>query len=238
MKVKYILAIIMLEMVVIFGKLAYDNLNTINIYRYKAECLISKASSCNKLGIYFSSIAEPNYKEANKWFNISYKKYNNEISMFNLATFYIYGDGVEKDYKKAIELFEKSSKKGYALSSYTLSKLYKIGEGIEKNEEKEIYYLKLAAEQGDAKAQNNLAIYYMNDKMKDYPKAFEFFKKASEQNLGISKINLAKLYYDGLGVEKNTKKSIELLKSELSKGNVEAMAPFNLICEKEKELCK
>lgn len=91
-------------------------------------------------------------KEAVKWFTLSADQ-GNPRGMFNLATMYKMGQGIETDYIKAFELYKRSSDLGLPVAKYFLSEMYKYGLGVEKDEDKA---LSLATEsfQGDMLVMN------------------------------------------------------------------------------------
>ena len=64
------------------------------------------------------------------------------------------GKGVEKDLKKAVELFYNSAIQGYANAQSNLGECYYNGEGVEQDHAEAFKWMKKAAEQGDADAQS------------------------------------------------------------------------------------
>lgn len=82
-----------------------------------------------------SNVDNTKLKEAANWFSLSAEQ-GNARGMFNLATMYKMGQGVEFDYIKAFELYKKSSDLGLSVAKYFLSEMYKYGLGVEKDEEK------------------------------------------------------------------------------------------------------
>uniref|UniRef100_A0A914R8V8 MYND-type domain-containing protein n=1 Tax=Panagrolaimus davidi TaxID=227884 RepID=A0A914R8V8_9BILA len=76
---------------------------------------------------------------------------------------YLDGIGVNKDYRKAVEWFEKAVENGYAPSANNLGNLYNSGMGVEKSILKSFNYYKLAAEGGLTAAMCNLANCYFKD---------------------------------------------------------------------------
>lgn len=61
------------------------------------------------------------------------------------------------------------------------------------------------------------------EKNKDYAKAIEYYSKAVEQNHIKAMDHLAGMYFDGLGVEKNPDKGLELLKKGAELGDADMM---------------
>lgn len=66
-----------------------------------------------------------------------------------LGDCYAMGDGVEQDYKKAVEWYTKSAKNGNIVAQLKLYDMYHDGIGVEKDAEKAFEWLKIAAEQDE-----------------------------------------------------------------------------------------
>ena len=101
----------------------------------------------------------------------------------NLGLMYDLGQGVEQDYKKAIEWYEKAAEQGYAKAQYNLGIIYHKGQGVEKDYVQAVMWYEKAAEQGDADAQYKLGLAYDTGFGVDYDesKAREWYEKAAEQ---------------------------------------------------------
>lgn len=78
-------------------------------------------------------------------------------SMFALASYYHFGDEVERDYTKARELLERSSAIGSAESDAMLGIIYREGQGVESNKQRAVSYLKKADYACSDQAQEILA---------------------------------------------------------------------------------
>ena len=63
------------------------------------------------------------------------------------------GRGVEKDDKKAVELYFKSAEQGNSFGQYYLGLMYQYGRGVEKDLKKAIEWYSKSAEQGNSFAQ-------------------------------------------------------------------------------------
>ena len=81
-----------------------------------------------------------------------------------LGIFYQNGVTVEKDYKKAVELWEKSSKQGNGKATYKLAKAIDEGRGFEQDYEKGQQLFKKAYEQGYKFAKDRIDDKSNNDK--------------------------------------------------------------------------
>jgi len=77
-----------------------------------------------------------------------------------LGTAYYYGRlGVQKDLRKAVELYTEAAEHGSIQALYSLGFSYTKGEGVEVDIAKGIEFLKKAAMQGDFQSRHSLGIY-------------------------------------------------------------------------------
>ena len=74
----------------------------------------------------------------------------------NLGYMYEIGDGVTKNYAKAVEWYTKAAEQGDVDSQNKLGSMYEFGEGVTKNYTKAFEWYKKAAEQGSYDAIYNL----------------------------------------------------------------------------------
>lgn len=116
---------------------------------------------------------EPDYKESFKWFRKAYDTGEAPWNSFDLGVLYNSGNGVERNYSTALELFKEY--------------ISNFGD-INRN----IYFL-----MGDRYQHGNDGV------SQSYQKAFESFFKAYTLNDGEGANRLGTVYYKGLGVIKN-----------------------------------
>lgn len=83
-------------------------------------------------------------------------------AMYALGSMYAAGLGVEKDLKKAFELFKEAAQNGRADAMYKLGLMYEEGLGIRKNIKKALRYYQKSAKQGYPLGQYQLGLMYMN----------------------------------------------------------------------------
>lgn len=177
-----------------------------------------------KIGEYYEH--NENSEEAFKWYSLAAAQEYPE-GQCNLGLMYYYGKGVECDYKKANELltlsgnifelrrmqvriadeyFDKGNK-GYDEDSYD-----------ENLDEALNWYLPVADDANDYTdyAQNRAG--YIYEKQKNYTEAIKWFKRASKKNNVNAQYNLGRLYYRGLGVQKDTIQAGKLFEKALRNG--------------------
>lgn len=104
------------------------------------------------------------------------------VAQYSLGICYSEGDGVQQDYRKAFEWFEKSAEQGNADSQYCLGVCYSEGEGVRQDYRKAFEWFEKSAEQGDALAQNYLGVIYELGRgvNQNYNKALELYNLAFE----------------------------------------------------------
>ena len=81
-------------------------------------------------------------------------------AMYALGSMYSAGHGVEKDLKKAFELFSESAKNGRADAMYKLGLMYEQGQGIKQNYKKAIRLYRKSAKKGYPLAQYRFGLMY------------------------------------------------------------------------------
>ncbi|MBO4468699.1 MAG: sel1 repeat family protein, partial [Clostridia bacterium] len=114
------------------------------------------------------------------------------IAINELGYIYLHGNGLPKNFEKAMEYFEKSANGGYALAFSNLGYCY-----LERKEnEKAVDCFLKAAEQNLPIAYNNLGICYRDGLgvPKDTDKALELFKKSFDGGFMKAKTNYQKLF--------------------------------------------
>lgn len=148
---------------------------------------------------------------------------NDEASQRKLGSMYYYGKGVDKDYTKAFQWYEKSALQGNSDSQNMLGIMYRFGFGIEKDINKSIEYYTKAIEQENHFAMNNLGHLYLfgDEKVdKNYKKAFDLYIKAEQLGNTSAMHALGIIYENGYGVDKNSKIALNWYEKAYQKGHV------------------
>jgi TPR repeat protein len=81
-------------------------------------------------------------------------------AQYELAEEYRIGFSIQRDHKKALDLYKRSAEQGYASSQFRLGELYEKGEVIERDLRKAVKLYRKAAEQGHIGGQYALAYLY------------------------------------------------------------------------------
>lgn len=114
---------------------------------------------------------------------------------------------------EGVEFFRRAADLGYAPAQLKLAQNYRFGTVVDKNPKEALKLFYQAAEQGYAEAQVYLG-HILQDGDDDglvakNPKAaVEFFRQAANQGDEKGKVNLARCYCKGIGVEKDTTQAI------------------------------
>jgi uncharacterized protein len=169
------------------------------------------------------------YEEAIKWYRRAAKQ-GNAPAMFNLATAYYNGDGVAISDSYAYAWFVLAQRAGnkeaadaavrmetdltqqkLAWAKSQLAHMCLKGDEISADSAYGVSILQQLADQQNADAQLELALIYADGKQvpQDYTQAAKYFSVCP---LLEAKYHLANLYLEGLGVPRDTKKGLDLLK--------------------------
>lgn len=160
-----------------------------------------------------------------------------------VGSFYELGRGVEKNIDLAVSWYRKAADQGYVLAQLNLGvieyrnqkyetarswfeaaaeegdveaqsflgTIYAKGQGVDVDLEKSLFWHEKSAQNGSAESQYALGQHYYS--IQKYEDAFAWYKKASDQGLIQAKHNLARMYENGQGVEKNLLRAGELYKA-------------------------
>jgi SEL1 protein len=120
------------------------------------------------------------------------------------------GRGIDMDHQQAMNYFSQAADSGNAVAMAFLGKMYLEGSDIvEQNNETAFAFFKKASDLGNPVGQSGLGLMYLHGKgvTKDYKKAFDYFRKAAEQNwvdgqlqLGNISENLTNIYSKKFGI--------------------------------------
>ena len=156
-------------------------------------------------------VAEARTAKAEKLYQEGYDLYNGE-------------GGKEKNPEEARKLFEEAASLGHLGATNQLGIMYASGEGGPQDQSQAFYLILMAAHAEYPTAQYNMAIMnYQGIGTGVYPeKALEWALKASEQGHVDATKFAARLYHEGLDVEKNLRQARLLYAKAAFKGDKEA----------------
>jgi uncharacterized protein len=124
----------------------------------------------------------------------------NREAQFWLASIFVQGRLVQKDYKQAEGWFLKSAEAAYAPAERALGLLYSPSDPA-----KAVMWLQQAAQEGDAEAQFDLGNAYEQGFLGtvNYRQALNWLQKSAKQGHPEAQNLLAQMYEDGEGVKQN-----------------------------------
>ena len=144
-----------------------------------------------------------------------------------LGNCYCDGEGVEKDYVKAVALYQAAARQGDVRALFNLGNRYESGEGVSRDVKKAILCWKEAAESGGPELCYALASRYSNGiggASRDTVNAAMWLKKAAARGHAQALCDLGVLYHLGEGVRRNSQKALELWGKAAELGVEEAKA--------------
>lgn len=122
----------------------------------------------------------------------------------------------EDNDKKALEWYLKAAEGGDAEAMVQAADIY----FYEDDNDSRIKWLLKAAEQNFADAESELGGYYSDEDNPDYPKALEYYKRASEHGDSTAPCYVGEMYLKGEGVEKDEAQAYEWFKKAEGMGSV------------------
>lgn len=82
-------------------------------------------------------------------------------AQYNMGVLYDRGYGVDRDYAKARQWYEKAAAQHYARAEHNLGIMYEAGKGVPRDLGKAAHWFRRGADDGQTASQNNLAVLYM-----------------------------------------------------------------------------
>ncbi|CAG8786127.1 10737_t:CDS:1, partial [Acaulospora morrowiae] len=126
---------------------------------------------------------------------------NKILGTISLGYLYLYGIGVEKNQKKAFQIFLEAAKEGSSLAESFLGYCCSEGYGVEKNEAKAFEYFQISAEKGNIVSLCDIAYSYQKGLgvQKDEKRGFELLLQAAEGGSLKAQNSLGICYENGNG---------------------------------------
>lgn len=192
--------------------------------------------------------------------NLQIASTTNKKAMYDLGICYIDGYGVSKDYKNAIKLIKKSAKGkdacsesqwylGFLYHQRAIAASYDIlnTNYILRNENKEIkftemfkqafYYTEILGEGFEVKYDKNgkkiFYSYFSSSSFNEYMKeSVKWYTKAVKNGNTQAKLELGKLYYEGIYIDKNQKKGLQLIREAAQSNHKDAIMYLDKVSKK------
>jgi len=152
-------------------------------------------------------------------------------SMSNLGWMYSHGYGVDQDYAKAREWYEKAAALGYEGAMSNLGSLYDDGFGVPQDYVKAREWHEKAAAKGHAGAMVNLGALYEEGRgvTQDYTVARAWYEKSAAKDNADALNNIGAIYDDGHGVPQDYVKAREWYEKAAAKESGAAMKNLGLL---------
>jgi localization factor PodJL len=145
-------------------------------------------------------------------------------AQFEVASRLAEGKGTDQDLIEASQWYQRAAAQGFPMAQFRLGTLYERGIGVKADAQRAQVWYERAAGQGNIKAMHNLAVLIASRGNADYKTAAGWFTTAAEHGLGDSQFNLAILFENGMGVEKNPIEAYKWLVLAAKSGDKDASA--------------
>lgn len=120
--------------------------------------------------------------------------------------------GRERDYQKARYFCEKGAAGGHTDSMIYLGQIYNEGLGVKANNKLALkyYHMALKNDETNGHAAAMLGVIYFEDDhgLRNYSKAYRYCKQGAEKGYNYCQYLLGKMYYEGIGVDKNIEQAL------------------------------
>lgn len=187
---------------------------------------------------------EKNEEQAQDWFAKAYHAFVAEESkaekkdylQYRIGKLFSFGYGVDQDYLKAAEWYEKAVRENNPFAAYALGSLYRTGQGVEQDNAKAYSLYRMAAEHGEKP--NAYAAYELGRMCRDgigtkidqtvsdawYRQAYQGFLMI-EQNMADDKLyyRLGQMNLTGTGTEKDLSKAKDYFEKAAALNNADAL---------------
>lgn len=149
-------------------------------------------------------------------------------SQLLLATIYYHGEGVDRNYTKALKWAKLAGHYGIVEAQFLVGSIYENGYGVAQDHEKALKWFKLAAEQGYEEAQYNVGIAFRDahGTPKDDQKAVKWLRLSADQGYANAQDDLGLMFASGQGVNKDFSEAVKWM--ELSAKQEYPSAQHNL----------
>ena len=114
---------------------------------------------------------------------------------------FLNGDGIDRDFSRAIDLCTVAAFFGDATGQYCLGQLYDDGSGVRKDQIEALRWLRLAVAQDNAMAQNRLGMMYVRGQgvLKNEVEGVRLVRLAADKGFAKAQNNMGVFYEHGIG---------------------------------------
>lgn len=144
------------------------------------------------------------------------------VAFDTLGMLYESGTGVEKSDEMAVSYYQKSADKGNLSGMYNLGRKYFFGQGVEENAVKAFELIGDAQAKPEASYLLGMMHYKEIGFCSDKAMAIDLLQYSSNMECAAAQCQLGSMYLQGILVEKNVQKGMELLMKAEANGNKKA----------------
>ncbi len=153
---------------------------------------------------------------------------------YALATWYLFGVGVRKNFKKAAVLLQKAASGGIPEAQYDLAVSYEKGKGLAKDYHKAFkWYLRAATRDRSARCQVGRCFYFGIGTKRNVGKAINWCRKAAKQGDSEAQYTLGRTYDVGDGLRRNGRLARLWYQKAVVQGHAYAKLALKDLCGKE-----
>lgn len=184
------------------------------------------------LGTYYKegSGVDQNYERAVQWFLIcaAHMTESGRIfpePFFSLGILYYNGQGVLKDCEKAISYFKTAYDYGSGDAAYNIATIYEHGLGVPQDLGLAFEWYNRGADLHNAECYCKIGNFYeygMSGVQQDDTEAFNWYYKAAQMGNAYGEKSIAVYYANGIVVEQDYRKAIEVMNRAVEHGDTEA----------------
>jgi hypothetical protein len=173
------------------------------------------------------------YNKAAKWYRRA-MEYGNAKGAFNYANVLFAGRGVQKNRKKAFNIFSNLFEIGHPGSAFYLGLYHQQGFIGKRNYDLARRFYIIGATSGDVNCYNQLGVMYAKGLgvKRDFSFALEYYSIAAEGGDSLSMANIGWLYLNGDGVSQDYKEAFMWFNRAFEKGfklETESAGPLNTL---------
>lgn len=149
----------------------------------------------------------------------------------NVGLHYYDGVGVERNYIKAFEWFDKAAINNVAGAQYYLGEMYEKGYAVKQDYSKALEWYVKSSNQNFVSAQYKVADIYYSGMGCDinYSLAFDWYNRAAKNGSVYAEYSLGYMFENGQGVKKDNNKAFEYYTKAANKGNLSAQRALVLL---------
>jgi TPR repeat protein len=177
-----------------------------------------------KLGnIYRFDLQTPDYDKAEEYYQLAIKNPEGYKDIkFCYEGLGILANNVDKDFKRAQEMFESAIALGSGFAAHQIARIYHFGKYGVVDIAKAIEYYERGIALGSYNGVANIGFIFESGEGEveiDLAKALSYYQLGAEHEIAQAINNLGTFYFNGTEVEKNIQKALELYKKAADMGN-------------------